>query len=66
MSPAERKRMFLAVVATLEARGTPVTAIRISPDGTVTLLTGTLEGVLAANDDQDWVSLAGAKDLPRA
>jgi hypothetical protein len=51
----------------MESTGHTVTAIRLSPDGCIDLLTEGLAPTLASNDDaEDWLSLAGQTEVPRA
>lgn len=63
---AVRKRQILDLMAAMEERGHPVRGAKLSPDGSVTLLTETPPDALALNDDQDWVSFAGTPEISRA
>lgn len=54
-------------IRSVEARGLKVEAVEIAVDGAIRVLTSRPRLGVALNDDDDWVSLAGATtDLGRA
>jgi len=63
---AQVKRRLLDIMAAMREDGHPVRAARLSPDGSILLLTDTPVDALASNDDDDWVALAGAPEISRA
>lgn len=63
------KAAMTQAIAALGAAGRPVTALRLCANGDMLLLTETPASALpvADNDgEQDWTSLAGAPEIPRA
>lgn len=52
-------RILRDTLATFEAAGHPVRGLRLYPDGTIDLLTEAPPMSPIANDDVDWVDLAG-------
>jgi hypothetical protein len=61
------KAQIERAITAMESTGHTVTAIRLSPDGCIDLLTYGLAPTLASNDDaEDWLSLAGQTEVPRA
>lgn len=67
MSAAISKAQIERAISAMESTGHPVKGLRLSPDGSVALLTEDPAGALASNDDKgDWLSLAGETDISRA
>lgn len=62
------RRTLENVIRAMEACGQPFTAAKVSPDGTVTLLTTDSKAPIlqGSNDDDDWVNLAGQTEIHRA
>ena len=66
MSAISRHAIERAISA-MEHTGHPVKGVRLSPDGSIELLTETPASALASNDaDGEWLSLAGETEISRA
>jgi hypothetical protein len=61
-----RKHLIVDTMAAFAALGRDIKGARICNNGEVVLLTDAPSGALASNDDGDWVSLAGEKDISGA
>lgn len=67
MGEAVSKVAIARAITAIESCGHPVKGLRLHVDGSVSVLTEVPAGALpSANDDGDWVSLAGQKEVPRA
>ncbi len=59
-------RTLRDAIAAFEAAGRTVAGLRVYPNGTVDILTEGPAAPPVANDDGDWVALAGQTEIPRA